>query len=118
MTATPDAVPLYGPEHAADPRHSFELLRAQGPVGRAEIDPGLVVWVITDYRAALDLLQDSANWTKDTRGWDTTVPADSPVREPCSGGPACSSPTERNTRICGRSSPTVSPCSILSICVR
>nr|WTC14201.1 cytochrome P450 [Streptomyces anthocyanicus] len=79
---------MYGPEHAADPRHSYELLRAQGPVGRAEIDPGIAVWVITDYRAALHLLQDTDNWTKDTRGWDTEVPADSPVKEPLQWRPS------------------------------
>jgi cytochrome P450 len=77
----PHPVPLYGPEHAADPQRSYELLRAQGAVGRAEIDPGVLVWVVTDYRAALDLLQDPGTWTKDTRGWDTTVPEDSPVRQ-------------------------------------
>jgi cytochrome P450 len=88
VTAAPEAVPLYGPEHAADPQRSYELLRSQGPVGRAEIDPGLVVWVITDYRAALDLLQDSDNWTKDIRGWDTNVPANSPVKEPLQWRPS------------------------------
>lgn len=85
---TPEAVPLYGPEHAADPQRSYELLRAQGPVGRAEIDPGVSVWVITDYRAALDLLQDPENWTKDTRGWDATVPEHSPVKEPLQWRPS------------------------------
>ncbi|WP_051845331.1 cytochrome P450 [Streptomyces sp. NRRL S-813] len=88
MTTAPNAVPLYGPEHAADPQRSYELLRAQGPVGRAEIDPGVVVWVVTDYRAALDLLQDPGTWTKDTRGWDTTVPEDSPVKQPLQWRPS------------------------------
>ena len=87
MTA-PHPVPLYGPEHAADPQRSYELLRAQGAVGRAEIDPGVLVWVVTDYRAALDLLQDPGTWTKDTRGWDTTVPEDSPVRQPLQWRPS------------------------------
>jgi cytochrome P450 len=75
-----DAVPLYGPEHAADPQRSFELLRQQGPVGAAEIDPGVLVWVVTDYRAALDLYQDTTRaWTKDTRGWMEHLPQDSPI---------------------------------------
>ncbi|MCZ0984088.1 hypothetical protein O1L60_45825 [Streptomyces diastatochromogenes] len=82
MTSAPQlsAVPLYTAEHAADPQLSFTRLRQQGPVGLAEIDPGVLVWVITDYRAALDLLHDQSGlWTKDTRGWMEHVPADSPV---------------------------------------
>lgn len=82
MTITPTAapVPLYGAEHAADPQRSYELLRRQGPVGVAEIAPGVVVHLITDYRAALDLLQDPDTWTKDTRSWLPHVPEDSPIR--------------------------------------
>ncbi|MDH6118844.1 cytochrome P450 [Kitasatospora sp. GAS204A] len=82
MTMTPAAVPvpLHGAEHAADPQRSYELLRLQGAVGLAEIAPGVVVHLVTDYRAALDLLQDVETWTKDTRGWLPQVPQDSPIR--------------------------------------
>ncbi|GGJ92298.1 cytochrome P450 [Streptomyces camponoticapitis] len=83
MSITPPAVtavPLHGPEHAADPQRSYELLRLQGPVGVAEIDTGLVVHLVTDYRAALELLQDTATWTKDTRSWLSQVPENSPIR--------------------------------------
>lgn len=82
MTSVPQfsAVPLYIAGHAADPQRSFARLREQGPVGLAEIDAGVLVWVITDYRAALDLFHDQTGlWTKDTRGWMEYVPADSPV---------------------------------------
>ncbi|MEV7465359.1 cytochrome P450 [Streptomyces kronopolitis] len=81
MTTMPNAaVPLYVPEHAADPQRSFAMLRQQGPVGLAEIDPGVFVWVITDYRAALDLFHDTSHtWTKDTRGWMEHLPPDSPI---------------------------------------
>ncbi|MFD8589887.1 cytochrome P450 [Streptomyces sp. NPDC059637] len=82
MTSVPQlsAVPLYTAEHAADPQRSFARLREQGPVGLAEIDAGVLVWVVTDYRAALDLFHDQTGlWTKDTRGWMEHVPADSPV---------------------------------------
>ncbi|MGW7823900.1 cytochrome P450 [Streptomyces puniciscabiei] len=81
MTAMPHpAVPLHLPEHAANPQRSFALLRAQGPVGLAEIDPGVYVWVITDYRAALDLFHDTTRtWTKDTRGWMEYLSPDSPI---------------------------------------
>ncbi|MEU6349907.1 cytochrome P450 [Streptomyces sp. NPDC047072] len=81
MTTMPNAaVPLYAPEHAADPQRSFAMLREQGPVGLAEIDPGVFVWVVTDYRAALDLFHDTTRtWTKDTRGWMEHLPPDSPI---------------------------------------
>ncbi|MFI5774786.1 cytochrome P450 [Streptomyces sp. NPDC051658] len=82
MTLTPAEapVPLHGAEHAANPQRSYELLRRQGPVGVAEVAPGVVVNLVTDYRAALDLLQDVDTWTKDTRGWLPQVPEDSPIR--------------------------------------
>ncbi|MFD3482971.1 cytochrome P450 [Streptomyces sp. NPDC058665] len=83
MSITPPAataVPLHGPAHAANPQHSYELLRLQGPVGVAEIDTGLTVHLVTDYRAALELLQDTATWTKDTRSWLSQVPENSPIR--------------------------------------
>ncbi len=79
-TTNSDAVPLYGPEHAANPQDSFARLRQQGPVGLAEIAPGVLIWVITDYRAALDLFHDTTRtWSKDTRGWMEYLPPDSPV---------------------------------------
>ncbi|MCX5114855.1 cytochrome P450 [Streptomyces sp. NBC_00378] len=82
MTLTPAEAPvsLHGAEHAANPQRSYELLRRQGPVGVAEVAPGVVVNLVTDYRAALDLLQDTDTWTKDTRGWLPQVPEDSPIR--------------------------------------
>lgn len=82
MTITSDTVPvrLYGAEHAADPERSYELLRMQGPVGLAEVAPGVVVHLVTDYRAALDLLQDTDTWSKDSRPWLPQVPLDSPIR--------------------------------------
>ncbi|MFE7358954.1 cytochrome P450 [Streptomyces sp. NPDC057543] len=82
MTLTPAEAPvsLHGAEHAANPQRSYELLRRQGPVGVAEVAPGVVVNLVTDYRAALDLLQDTDTWTKDTRSWLPQVPQDSPIR--------------------------------------
>ncbi|MFD5110546.1 cytochrome P450 family protein [Streptomyces cinereoruber] len=77
----PTAVPLHTAEHAANSQRSFAQLREQGPVGLAELAVGVSVWVITDYRAALDLLHDRTGlWTKDTRGWMEHVPDDSLVR--------------------------------------
>ncbi|WP_051840432.1 cytochrome P450 [Streptomyces sp. NRRL F-5126] len=83
-TTTPDMAPvrLYGAEHAADPERSYELLRAQGPVALAEAAPGFVVHLVTDYRAALDLLHDTETWSKDTRPWQGRVPESSSISQP------------------------------------
>ncbi|MDX3024942.1 cytochrome P450 family protein [Streptomyces acidiscabies] len=83
MTTPPPAVPvaLHGAEHAANPQGSWAALRLHGPVGIAEIDPGVYVHVVTDPRAALDLLQDTSGiWSKDSRHWMRHVPPNSPIR--------------------------------------
>ncbi|MEW2548297.1 cytochrome P450 [Streptomyces sp. NPDC047002] len=89
MTSTIDTAPvcLWGPEHAADPQRSYELLRAQGPVGLAEAAPGFVVYLVTDYRAALDLLGDTETWSKDTRPWQSRVPENSSISQPAQWRP-------------------------------
>ncbi|POX39262.1 cytochrome [Streptomyces sp. Ru73] len=76
---TQDVVRLYGPDFAADPHGIYQVLRRQGPVAQVEIAPGVTAMLVTDYRAALELLQDDATWSKDSRPWMPTVPADSPV---------------------------------------
>jgi len=70
---------LYGAEFAADPHAVYERLRQYGALAPVEIAPGVGAMLITDYRAALDLLHDPVTWSKDPRPWQQTVPADSPV---------------------------------------
>ncbi|MEV5479550.1 MULTISPECIES: cytochrome P450 [Streptomyces] len=80
--AQPDAqtpVKLYGPDFAADPRRIYAQLRQYGALAPVEIAPEVTAMLVTDYRAALDLLHDDATWSKDSREWMTTVPPDSPV---------------------------------------
>ncbi|MYT32116.1 cytochrome P450 [Streptomyces sp. MspMP-M5] len=80
--APPDAyapVKLYGPEFAADPQRVYAQLRQYGAVAPVEIAPEVTAMLVTDYRAALDLLNDDSTWSKDSRAWMQTVPADSPV---------------------------------------
>ncbi|MFD9499378.1 cytochrome P450 [Streptomyces sp. NPDC060035] len=91
MTAyTPGTVPaartspyepleLYGPGFAADPHGHYRELRAQGPLARVRIAPGIDALLVTDYQAAVDLLRDTDTFTKDPRAWQAGVPADSPV---------------------------------------
>jgi cytochrome P450 len=75
----PEVTRLYGAEFAADPYAVYERLRRQGPLARVEIAPGVWAWLVLDYRAALDMLRDTITWTRDSRIWQQTVPADSPV---------------------------------------
>lgn len=72
-------VRLWEDGFAADPHAYYAALRAQGPVGWAELAPGVPAYVVTDRRAALDLLHDPDTWSHDPRPWEATVAADSPI---------------------------------------
>ncbi|MGP4003448.1 cytochrome P450 [Streptomyces sp. 8N706] len=77
-----DHVPprLYGPEFAADPNSAYAELRQYGDLAPVEIAPGVSAMLVTDYRTALELLHDPADWSHDPRPWQDSLPADSPVR--------------------------------------
>lgn len=79
LPAPNEPLALYGPSFAADPHGHYRRLRAQGPVARVRIAPGINALLVTDYQAAVDLLRDTETFTKDPRAWQATVPADSPV---------------------------------------
>ncbi|QNP68423.1 cytochrome P450 [Streptomyces roseirectus] len=72
-------VRLWEEGFAADPHRYYAALRAQGPVGWAELAPGITAFVVTDRRAALEVLHDDTRFSHDPRAWETTVPVDSPV---------------------------------------
>ncbi|MFJ8467457.1 cytochrome P450 family protein [Streptomyces swartbergensis] len=72
-------VRLWEDGFARDPDAYYAALRAQGPVGWAELAPGVPAYVVTDRRAALDLLHDTQTFSHDPRPWEATVPDDSPV---------------------------------------
>ncbi|MFD5836461.1 cytochrome P450 [Streptomyces collinus] len=72
-------VRLWEDGFARDPRPYYAALRAHGPVGWAELAPGVPAYVVTDRRAALDLLHDTETFSHDPRPWEATVPDDSPV---------------------------------------
>ncbi len=72
-------VRLWEDGFAADPHSYYATLRAQGPVGWAELAPGVPAYVVTDRRAALDLLHDPETWSHDPRPWESTVSEDSPI---------------------------------------
>ncbi|MGR4854094.1 cytochrome P450 [Streptomyces sp. LARHCF252] len=72
-------VRLWEDGFARDPSPYYVALRAHGPVGWAELAPGVAAYVVTDRRAALDLLHDTKTFSHDPRPWEATVPDDSPV---------------------------------------
>ncbi|RKN10596.1 cytochrome P450 [Streptomyces radicis] len=75
--------PLYGAEFAADPGAFYAYLRHYGVAAPVELAPGVPATLVTDYSAALHVLQNSELFSKDSRRWrdftEGRVPADSPV---------------------------------------
>ncbi|MET9609566.1 cytochrome P450 [Streptomyces sp. NPDC006512] len=86
-------VPLHGPGFAADPQAYYAYLRHYGPAAPVELAPGVEATLVTDYSAALQLLQDSGSFRKDARRWrdlgEGRVPADSPVTPLLAYRPNC-----------------------------
>ncbi|MFD7921364.1 cytochrome P450 [Streptomyces sp. NPDC059740] len=76
---TPHRERLYGPEFTSDPHAVYARLRSHGPVAPVEIAPGVDAHLVTGYRAALELLNDTETWSKDSRNFIRTLPVDSPV---------------------------------------
>jgi cytochrome P450 len=72
-------VRLWEDGFAADPHRYYDALRAQGPLGWAELAPGVPAYVVTERQAALDLLHDDVTWSHDPRPWETSVAEDSPI---------------------------------------
>ncbi|MGW0763388.1 cytochrome P450 [Streptomyces sp. NPDC002814] len=72
-------VRLWEDGFALDPYGYYDALRAQGPVGWAELAPGVPAYVVTDRRTALELLHDTDTFSHDPRPWEATVADDSPV---------------------------------------
>lgn len=76
-------VQLYGPDFAADPAPYYDLLRRYGPAAPVELAPGVEAYLVTDYTAALHVLQNPEKFAKDARRWrafsEGRVTEDSPV---------------------------------------
>ncbi|MGW7577749.1 cytochrome P450 [Streptomyces sp. NPDC054765] len=78
-----ERVPLHGPEFAAAPDAFYDMLRQYGPSAPVELAPGVDVELVTDYAAALHVLQNPDVFARDSRLWralnEGRVPLDSPV---------------------------------------
>ncbi|MCW5251761.1 MULTISPECIES: cytochrome P450 [unclassified Streptomyces] len=82
-------VRLWEDGFALDPHAYYAALRAQGPIGWAELAPGQSAYVVTDRRAALDLLHDTGSFSVDPRPWERTVPEDSQLLSMMRWRPNC-----------------------------
>src|SRR4051812_19835111 len=60
---------MYGPEFAADPNAYYEWMRNFGATAPVELAPGVNATLVTDYLAALQLLQNPDTFRKDSRNW-------------------------------------------------
>lgn len=76
-------VPLYGREFAADPNAFYAHMRKYGAAAPVELAPGVDATLVTDYTAALQVLQNPDTFVRDSRRWralaEGIVPQDSPV---------------------------------------
>ncbi|MFF1421258.1 cytochrome P450 [Streptomyces sp. NPDC058280] len=77
------SVPLHGLDFAANPEAFYEHLRQYGPAAPVELAPGVEASLVTDYAAALHVLQNPDTFARDSRRWralnEGRVPMDSPV---------------------------------------
>ncbi|WP_049579088.1 cytochrome P450 [Streptomyces sp. SBT349] len=75
--------PLYGEEWAADPGAFYAYLRQYGPAAPVELAPGVPATLVTEYAAALHVLQNPEDFSKDSRRWrdfnEGRIAPDSPV---------------------------------------
>ncbi|MEV0373530.1 cytochrome P450 [Streptomyces sp. NPDC050636] len=78
-----ERLPMYGPEFAAAPDAFYQRLREHGPSAPVELAPGVEAELVTDYTAALHILQNPDTFARDSRRWralnEGQVPLDSPV---------------------------------------
>ncbi|WP_052851989.1 cytochrome P450 [Streptomyces avicenniae] len=76
---SPERVPLYGEDFAADPHAVYDRLRTYGACAPVELAPGIGATLVTSYRMALRVLHDPETFSKDPRVWQHTVPQDSEI---------------------------------------
>lgn len=76
-------VPLYTPEFGEDPDGYYAHLRQFGASGPVEMAPGVEAELVTNYSAALQILQNPGTFVRDARRWralnEGRIPADSPA---------------------------------------
>ncbi|MFD5751761.1 cytochrome P450 [Streptomyces sp. NPDC127033] len=76
-------IPLYTQEFARDPDAFYTYMRHFGPAAPVELAPGVNASLVTDYAAALHVLQNPDTFVRDSRRWralnEGRIPQDSPI---------------------------------------
>ncbi|NRN70001.1 Cytochrome [Kibdelosporangium sp. 4NS15] len=72
-------MPLYGPEFAADPAATYQVLRQYGPVAPVELAPGVPANLVVGYDAALEVLRNPNTFPRNPLRWQEKMPPDCPV---------------------------------------
>ena len=72
---------LYSEEFAADPHRSYREMRQRyGSLVPIELAPDIPATLVIGYEAAIRILHDPDRFPADPRTWQTSIPADSPVK--------------------------------------
>ncbi|WP_028478292.1 cytochrome P450 [Nocardia sp. CNY236] len=73
-------VALHTPEFAADPHDAYQYMRRKfGSLVPVELAPDVPATLVIGYDTARRILNDPAHFPTDPRGWQGSVPADSPI---------------------------------------
>ncbi|WP_265562588.1 cytochrome P450 [Streptomyces hygroscopicus] len=91
--SVPAKCPMHNQDFAADPNGAYDRLRAFGPAGPVELAPGVEANLVTDYQAALKVLQNTTDFSRDPRRWkalnEGRIALDSPVLPMMAYRPNC-----------------------------
>ncbi|MET8652114.1 cytochrome P450 [Nocardia aurea] len=72
---------MHTSEFAADPHAAYREMRRQyGSMAPVEVAPGVPATLVLGYQTALRVLNDPDHFPADPRGWQDSIPADSPVK--------------------------------------
>jgi cytochrome P450 len=70
---------LYGPEFAADPAATYQVLREYGPVAPVELAPGVPASLVVGYDSALEVLRNPHTFPRNPLRWQQKMSPDCPV---------------------------------------
>ncbi|MEU6370023.1 cytochrome P450 [Streptomyces sp. NPDC046931] len=84
---------MHGQDFAADPHGIYAKMRAHGPAAPVELVPGVDATLVTEYQAALKVLQNTTDFSRDPRRWkalnEGLIALDNPVLPMMAYRPNC-----------------------------
>ncbi len=89
----PARCPMHNQDFAADPGGTYDRLRTFGPAAPVELAPQVQATLVTDYQAALKVLQNTTDFSRDPRRWkalnEGRISLDNPVLPMMAYRPNC-----------------------------